>query len=119
MKRIVLESPFAGNIELNVAYAKACVRNMLLKNEAPIASHLLFTQPGVLDDNNPEQRKLGIEAGHTWTDVSDGIAVYTDFGISKGMQQGIDRAKYNLVPIEYRQLPAYQVDALIKQYQAQ
>lgn len=45
MRLVILESPYAGNIEKNVAYARACVRDSLSRGEAPIASHLLYTQP--------------------------------------------------------------------------
>ena len=50
LRRVILESPYAGDIERNVAYARAAMRDSLLRGEAPIASHLLYTQPGVLDD---------------------------------------------------------------------
>jgi hypothetical protein len=36
-----LESPYAGNVEENVAYARAAVRDSLLRGESPIASQLL------------------------------------------------------------------------------
>ena len=42
MRRVILESPYAGNVEENVAYARAAVRDSLLRGEAPIASHLLY-----------------------------------------------------------------------------
>lgn len=101
---VVLESPFAGDIEGNIAYAKRCVKDCLKRNEAPIASHLLFTQPGILDDNKPEERKLGINAGHAWIVASDAMVVYTDRGISSGMERGIAVATELGVPIEYRTL---------------
>ena len=66
MKRVILESPYAGDVERNVAYARACLRDSLLRGEAPIASHLLYTQPGVLDDQIPEERQMGIDAGLAW-----------------------------------------------------
>lgn len=113
MKRIVLESPFAGNVELNVAYAKLCVRDILLRDEAPIASHLLFTQPGLLDDTKPEQRKLGIAAGHAWIAVADEVVVYGDLGISKGMELGILNARKAEKPITYRYLPKEQIESLM------
>jgi hypothetical protein len=53
---VILESPFAGDIDLNVAYARACVAHRLSLGEAPIASHLLYTQPGILRDDVPEER---------------------------------------------------------------
>jgi hypothetical protein len=104
MRLVVLESPFAGDTSTNIAYAKRAVLDCLLRGEAPIASHLLFPQPGLLDDNEPEERKLGIAAGHAWIRVAHLMVVYVDRGISKGMQQGIDIAKALGVMIEYRRL---------------
>lgn len=107
MRLVILESPFAGDIEENVSYAKKCVLDCLLRGEAPIASHLLFTQPGILRDEIPEDRKLGIEAGHQWMRVADAIVVYTDRGISTGMSKGIVRAEEEGRKVEYRELPGY------------
>lgn len=104
MRLVVLESPFAGDISANIAYAKRCLHDCLIRGEAPIASHLLFTQPGVLDDDKLDERKLGTAAGHAWTTVADAVVVYQDRGISKGMQQGIDVAQRLGKPIEYRSL---------------
>lgn len=85
MKRVIIESPYAGDIEFNTLYARRCVRDSVLRGEAPIASHLLFTQPGILRDEVPEERKMGIEAGLAWGHVADFHAFYTDLGWSKGM----------------------------------
>jgi hypothetical protein len=63
VKPVVIESPFAGDIEANVAFARACLRDCLERGEAPIASHLLVTQPGLPKDEMPEERRLGIDAG--------------------------------------------------------
>lgn len=67
MKLVVLETPYAGDVERNVAYARACMRNCLLRGEAPLTSHLLYTQPGVLRDDVSEERKHGIEADFALT----------------------------------------------------
>lgn len=104
MRRVILESPYAGDIEANVAYARACVRDCVLRGEAPIASHLLFTQPGILDDDRPEERQLGIDAGLAWRTVAEATVVYTDRGISGGMRYGIDKATETGIPVEYRTL---------------
>jgi hypothetical protein len=85
MKRVILESPYAGEIERNVSYARACVRDCLQRGEAPIASHLLYTQPGVLNDNVPGERELGISAGLAWRSVADVVVFYVDYGWSSGM----------------------------------
>lgn len=104
MKLVILETPFAGDVERNVAYARACLNDCLQRGEAPIASHLLYTQPGVLDDNKPPERALGIAAGHAWYRVADAAVVYTDRGMSRGMEEGIRVARENGVQIRYRTL---------------
>lgn len=104
MKRVILESPYAGDIQRNITYARRCVRASLLRGEAPIASHLLYTQEGILDDSVARERACGIEAGLTWKSVAEGIVVYTDCGITRGMQYGIQVAKEAKLPIEYRQI---------------
>ncbi len=105
MKRVILESPYAGDIEKNEKYARACLRDSLMRGESPIASHLLYTQPGVLNDLDVEERKLGINAGLEWGQVADLTAVYTDLGISRGMEQGIVRASDEERVIDMRRLP--------------
>ena len=104
VRRVVLESPFAGDVERNLAYARRCLHDCLLRGEAPIASHLLYTQPGVLDDNKPEERKLGIEAGLVWGSLAEATVVYTDYGISGGMKFGIEIAEKEGRPVEFRKL---------------
>ncbi len=104
MIRVIIESPYAGNIDDNIDYARRCVRDSVLRGEAPIASHLLFTQPGILDDDNPEERILGLVSGWAWIDVANLMAVYTDLGISSGMKGGIEIAERYHLKIEYRTL---------------
>ena len=104
MRRVVLESPYAGNVERNVEYARRCIRDCLLRGEAPIASHLLFTQPGILDDKVAEERYLGIEAGLAWLIQADVMVLYIDLGISPGMREAMSRAQRASVPVELRAL---------------
>lgn len=104
MKLVILESPFAGDVEKNIAYARRCVRDSLSRGEAPIASHLLYTQPGILNDDIPAERQWGIDAGLAWRKVAECSVVYEDLGISRGMQYGIDAAKQAGIPIEYRKI---------------
>lgn len=106
MKLVIVESPYAGNTAFNERYARAALRDCLLRGEAPIASHLLYTQPGVLDDGKPDERALGIAAGLAWGTRADATAVYMDHGISSGMQQGIARAEADGRPVYYRTLGA-------------
>jgi hypothetical protein len=104
MKRVIVESPYAGDVERNLEYLRACMHDCLMRGEAPFASHALYTQPGVLDDNISQQRDLGIAAGFAWRNVAHVTVVYTDLGVSRGMQYGIDHAKRNGLAIEFRSL---------------
>jgi len=108
MRRVIIESPYAAAtpelIAANVEYARACVRDSLGRGEAPIASHLLYTQPGVLRDEVPEERQAGIDAGLAWRCVAHASVVYGDLGISKGMAYGIKAAEADGIPVEYRSI---------------
>ena len=104
MRRVILESPYAGNVEENIKYARACVLDSLMRDEAPLASHLLYTQEGILRDAVPKERRRGILAGHKWLVVAEAVVVYTDRGLSPGMKQAIAGAKELNIPIEYRSL---------------
>lgn len=101
---VILESPYAGDVDKNVAYALAALRDSLLRGEAPLASHLLYTQQGVIDDTDVNQRRLGIEAGLAWVKRADATVVYVDRGVSKGMHQGIQRALLADRPVLIRSL---------------
>jgi hypothetical protein len=59
------------------------LRDSLLRGEAPIASHLLYTQPGVLRDNVAGEREQGIAAGLALGPVAEATVVYFDKGISR------------------------------------
>jgi hypothetical protein len=85
MSLVIIESPYAGDIAANVAYARAAMRDSIMRGEHPIASHLLYTQPGILRDEVPEERERGIAAGLAWRKVADKAVFYTDRGWSGGM----------------------------------
>lgn len=89
---VIIESPYAGDVARNLAYLRACLHDSLRRGEAPMASHGLYTQPGVLKDDVPQQRALGIAAGLAWGAVASATVVYTDLGITTGMRQGIEAA---------------------------
>ncbi len=105
MRLVIIESPFAGTDEEMVwhtTYARAALRDSLMRGEAPFASHLLYTQ--VLDDLSPKERRLGISAGLEWGFQAAATVVYDDLGISAGMRVGIAHAVNNGRPVEYRRL---------------
>lgn len=108
MRTVILESPLAPNahatLEQNIAYARACLRDALHRGAAPMASHLLYTQPGVLDDTVPAERTLGIAAGFAWRTRQVPTWVYVDAGISAGMLAGIEHARRIGSPVVLRSL---------------
>lgn len=101
---VIIESPYAGNVERHENYCRRCMKDSFDRGEYPFASHILYTQKGILDDTIPEQRKLGMEAGWEILKRSDYSAVYTDYGISKGMEEGIKIAEALRHKIEYRKI---------------
>lgn len=107
MRRVIVESPYAGDIEKNVAYARAAIRDCLARGEAPIASHLLYTQPGVLRDELTDERQWGIDAGLAWGAVAEATVVYSDLGMSRGMKYGIEHAERSGRPVEVRSIPDF------------
>lgn len=114
MTPVIIESPYAGTSRFalvrwfqrlrNVQYARACVRDSLRRGEAPIASHLLYTQSGILRDDVPEERQWGINAGLAWGPSAKATVLYTDLGISPGMKQGAKAARREGRKIIHRQL---------------
>jgi hypothetical protein len=111
MRRVIIESPYAGatasDTNVNIEYARDAMLDCLGRGEAPFASHLLLTQ--VLNDDVPDQRQFGIDAGLAWGAVAHATVVYTDLGVSHGMAQGIGHAISMGRPVEYRQLAGWSV----------
>ena len=109
MKLVILESPFKASTlysqEEHIRYARAALRASCYLGEAPMASHLLYTQ--ALDDDNQLERQMGIEAGLAWRFVAEATVVYQDYGISKGMEYGIKLAESIGKPVIYRSLEGW------------
>jgi hypothetical protein len=92
---VILESPYAGDVETNLRYLRALMRDCISRGESPYASHGLLTQAGVLDDLDPEERRTGITAGFAWAPRADYVVVGVDLGVSHGMRLGIDNHRAN------------------------
>lgn len=106
MKLVILESPYAGEVERNFNYAKLCLRDCLLRHgEYPFASHLLYTLDGVLDDRYSLSRFIGINAGLAWKKVADKTVFYVDLGWSAGMDQALKFCEAEGLKFESRKLP--------------
>lgn len=105
MKLVVIESPYAGDREVNDAYLRACLLDSLRRGEAPYASHAIY--PQVLDDAKPDERALGMMAGFAWGEQADLVACYVDLGWSSGMLEGARRADAFGKKIENRRIPGW------------
>ena len=60
-RKIYVASKYAGDVEKNTAFAVNCCRRVIDEGCMPIASHLLY--PQMLDDNNPDEREMGLMFG--------------------------------------------------------
>jgi hypothetical protein len=104
--RVILESPFAGAtqelFDTYQIYLKRAILDCLRRREAPFASHAIYSQ--VLDDATPAERETGLHAGWAWMGGAHRVIVYSDYGISGGMDGGIRRADEEGLDIEYREI---------------
>ena len=59
--KVYIVSKYAGDVEANTAAAIRYCRFAIEQGYMPIASHLLY--PQILNDNNPDERELGLMFG--------------------------------------------------------
>ena len=97
MKLIFIASPYAGDIEKNIAYAKQACRHVLNEGNAFFCPHLLY--PQILNDNNPEERKLGISLGKEVLAKCDELWVF-GHSITSGMFEEIQFARAKGIPVK-------------------
>ena len=102
MKLVVIESPYAGDVAANLAYLDRCVLDCLRRGESPYASHRMLTT--ALDDSNPTQRALGIQAGMAFAHRMDARIFYTDRGWSSGMKAALDYYRGQGLGLECRSI---------------
>ena len=104
MKLVMIETPLMARgertMEMNLEYARRCMKDSLEKGEAPFAMHLLYTQ--VLDDTLVEERKQGMTCGLAWLLRADAVILYCDYGVSSGMKAAYKKALANNKNIELR-----------------
>ena len=91
-------SPFAGDTEYNINKARAYSRFAVSKNAIPIAPHLLF--PQFMDDDDREQRNLGIFMGLVLMGKCHELWCFGS-RISKGMAIELEKAGKRKIPIRY------------------
>jgi hypothetical protein len=105
MLKVIILSPYAGEIRENIDYAKRCMLDSISRGEAPWASHLLY--PQFLPDSDPGARLKGLACEAAWITSADLVAVYTDRGMSPGMIQTVkmlSEHKEIHIPIQMRSI---------------
>ena len=100
--KVYICSPLRGDIETNIKKAQQYCRLAIKENHFPIAPHIYFTQ--FLDDNDPSERKLGMEYAKKLLYECDALWVCGD-KISEGMAEEIAIAKERGIIIETRRIP--------------
>ncbi len=100
--KVFIVSPYSGDVEANVAYGKECLIDSIDRKETPFAGHLFYTQ--VLNDDDSEQRRRGMEMGRDWMESCAIVAVYVDRGMSKGMVSDVNFAMESNMNIIFRRL---------------
>jgi len=84
METVIIESPYAGDVERNIKYLQRCIRWCFENGYAPFASHQMYTY--ALDDEIWGERQLGIAAGREWAKRADKQLFFIDYGKSPGME---------------------------------
>lgn len=97
-KTVFICSPYAGSVMRNVDNAKKYCKFAILKNNLPIAPHLIF--PQFLDDKDREQRRLGLGFGLQLMKYCQEVWVFGD-NITEGMDKEIKAAKKRNKAIRY------------------
>ena len=84
---ICIESPWAGlgGGEKAKKYLRACIRDVLARDEIPWASHVMLAWTDALMDSDLEQREEGIACNKEMALRTDLIVFYIDYGMSPGM----------------------------------
>ena len=91
-------SPYAGDIESNVAAARRYSRFAVDSGYIPIAPHLLF--PQFLNDTDPRERELGLFFGNALMSKCSEVWVFGET-ISPGMAAEIRRARWKNDRLRY------------------
>ncbi|MDL2294719.1 DUF4406 domain-containing protein [Ruminococcaceae bacterium OttesenSCG-928-D13] len=97
-KLIYIASPYAGDVERNVEFARAACRYCIEWGHTPIAVHLLY--PQILDDNDPTQRETGLRLGRHVLESCDEIWMCGN-ETSPGMKAELEVAESLGIPARF------------------
>ena len=95
-KLIYIASPYAGDVEKNIEFARAACRYCIEMGNTPLAVHLLY--PLLLDDNDPVQREVGLSLGRHVLNHCDEVWMCGD-DVSPGMRSELETARELSIPV--------------------
>ena len=113
-KLVYIASPYAGDVEGNVTFAKAACRYAAAKGYTPVAVHLMY--PQFLDDRVPKEREAGLKMGRRVLAVCEEIWLCGE-RMSAGMKAEEAEAKRLGIPI--RKVPSSDICSFQKQIEGQ
>lgn len=103
MKLVYVCSPYKAQepeiLKRNIKYARELTRDILLRGEAPVTTHLYMTQ--ALREHIEDERNIGLAAGGEIIKRCDKLYVGNKYGISQGMKNEIHLANLHNVPVVY------------------
>lgn len=99
-KLVYIASPYAGNVKRNLAFAKAAGLLAVKEGCTPIMTHLMY--PAILNDDDPEERALGMLMDMSLVALCDELWCFDANGISKGMREEIACAEQHGIPVVTR-----------------
>jgi len=91
-------SPYAGDVTRNTRNARRYCLFAMEQGVAPFAPHLFY--PQLLDDNDKEQRELGISLGLAWLRKCDALWYFGE-KVTDGMGREIQAAKRHGLKVKH------------------
>ena len=99
-KKIYVASRYAGNIPVNIENTVCCCQYVISCGGIPVASHLIY--PQMLNDNDHDERELGIAMGLALLALCDEVWIFRDSeGLSAGMRTEEQAARKLRKPVRY------------------
>lgn len=97
-KIVFICSPFAGDVEGNTLRARRYGRFAVSQKAIPIIPHLMY--PQFLEEEDPDERKLGLEMGLVLLTKCQELWVFGNH-LSSGMALEVKKAKERGIRIRY------------------
>ncbi|MCM1149477.1 MAG: DUF4406 domain-containing protein [Butyricicoccus sp.] len=82
-KLVYIASPLSGDTGRNIVFARQACRYAIACGNTPFAPHLIY--PQLLDDNDPSERRLGLDMGNRMLELCDELWLCGE-NISPGME---------------------------------